>query len=104
MNPTNRISGSGDDDEAKKEFAAFLSAASAAQAEQDAFGSHAPAAMERLAKACYGHDNSQAQTVAACLASIYNGSEARPVRLDEIRCLDWSLQRDLIVVMVGTGH
>ena len=29
----------------------------------------APEAMRRLARAGYGHDNSQAQTVAACLAS-----------------------------------
>ena len=57
----------------------------------------------RLAKACLYHDNSQAVTVARALASIYNGSEAPTVRLDEIRWLDWSLQRDLLAVMVGTG-
>ena len=64
----------------------------------------APAAMMRLAEATYGHDNGQAQIVAACLASIYNGADARPVRLDQIRGLDWELQQDLIIVMLGTGH
>jgi hypothetical protein len=83
---------------------AFFAEAAAAKAEQDAFGRHAPAAMLRLARAVYGHDNSQAATVSACLASIYNGSDARPVRLDEIRWLDWQLQRDLVTVLVGTGH
>jgi hypothetical protein len=93
-----------DDDASKEAFKSFFADAAAAQAEQDAFGRRAPAAMLRLARAVYGHDNSQAQTVAACLASIYNGGDARPVRLDEIRWLDWSLQRDLVTVLVGTGH
>ena len=61
-------------------------------------------AMRRLARAVYGHDNSQALTVAAALASIYNGDCARPVQLDEIRWLDWSLQVDLVTLMLGTGH
>lgn len=104
MNPNNRLRDDNDPSGEKAELAAFFKAAAAAQAEQDAFGRHAPAAMQRLAKACYGHDNSQAQTIASALASIYNGSDAMPVRLDELRWLDWSLQRDLVTVMVGTGH
>lgn len=105
MNTNDRPRGEANDDtDAKAELAAFFAAAAAANAEQDAFGRHAPAAMLRLARACYGHDNSQAQTVAAALASIYNGTAARPVRLDEIRWLDWSLQRDLVTVMIGTGR
>lgn len=75
----------------------------AADKEKSPYVSEAPEAARRLARAVYGHDNSQAQTVAAALASIYNGSEARPVRLDELRWLDWTLLRDLLAVMVGTG-
>lgn len=78
--------------------------ASAAEKEQNQFGLEAPAAMRRLAAAVNGRDSGQAQVVAAALASIYNGSEAMPVRLDEIRGLDWPLQRDLVTVMLGTGH
>ncbi len=104
MNPQNRLAGDSGDPDPIADVTAFFAAAAAAKAEQDAFGARAQDAMKRLAKACYGHDNSQAQTVASCLASIYNGEDARPVRLDEIRWLDWALQRDLVVVLVGTGH
>ena len=79
----------------------FIATVEEANEGRAAYAKQAPEAMRRLARAVYGHDNSQAQSVAACLASIYNGSEARPVRLDEIRHLDWSLQKDL---MIGTGH
>jgi hypothetical protein len=82
----------------------FIATVKEANEGRAAFAKQAPEAMRRLARAVYGHDNSQAQTVAACLASIYNGSDARPVRLDEIRHLDWSLQKDLLAVMIGTGH
>jgi hypothetical protein len=82
----------------------FFASVKEANEGRAAYAKQAPEAMQRLARAIYGHDNSQAQTVAACLASIYNGSEARPVRLDEIRHLDWSLQKDLLAVMIGTGH
>ena len=84
-----------------REFIATVKEANEGRA---AYAKQAPEAMRRLARAVYGHDNSQAQTVAACLASICNGSDARPVRLDEIRHLDWSLQKDLLAVMIGTGH
>lgn len=99
-----RTKGLNPEDEAAKAFKEFFAEVNAAGIEQARFGKAAPAAMRRLAAAVYGHDNSQAQTVAACLASIYNGSEALPVRLDEIRALNWSLQRDLITVLIGTGH
>jgi hypothetical protein len=82
----------------------FIATVKEANEGRAAYAKQAPEAMRRLARAVYGHDNSQAQCVAACLASIYNGSEARPVRLDEIRQLDWSLQKDLLAVMIGTGH
>ena len=95
---------SSSEDDSKQELESFFAAAKHAADQQNSFGREAPAAMARLAKAIYGRDNSQAVTVGMALASIYNGSEARPVRLDELRWLDWSLQRDLIVVMLGTGH
>jgi hypothetical protein len=94
----------GQSDDMPAEFIAFFQAAKSAQDEQARFGAAARDAVRRLAKAVYGHDNSQALTVAAALASIYNGSDARPVRLDELRWLDWSLQRDLVTVLIGTGH
>lgn len=95
-----------DDDQAgdaAEAFRALFASAARAQAEREPFAKAARAACVRLVRACYGHDNSQAQTVAAALASIYNGQAARGVRLDEIRWLDWQLQRDLITVMIGTG-
>ncbi len=46
------------DDEAKKAFRDLFAAAASAKAQQDQFGHAAPAAMLRLARACYGHDNS----------------------------------------------
>jgi hypothetical protein len=82
----------------------FLAAVDDADQARAEYASQAPDAMRRLAQAAYGHDNRQAQIVATCLASIYNDAEARPVRLDEIRRLDWSLQKDLLAVMIGTGH
>lgn len=101
---TNRIpAGSGNDDGLEAVHNFFAKAAAAA-AQKEQFGCAAPAAALRLARACYGHDNGQAVRIAACLASIYNGSEAPGVRLDEIRWLDWELQRDLITVLIGTGH
>ncbi len=45
-----------------------------------------------------------AEIVVRMLASIYNGSDARRVRLDEIRWLAWPHQRDLAAVMLGTGQ
>jgi hypothetical protein len=87
-----------------EEFVAFFAAAKSAQEQKAKFGAAARAACIRLAKACYARDNSQAVTVTAALASIYNGSDAKPVRLDELRWLDWVLLRDLITVLIGTGH
>ena len=96
--------GGGQEDSIPEAMRAFFQAAASAKAEQDRFGTEARAAALRLARAVAFHDNSQAIIVAAALASIYNGSEALPVRLDEIRGLDWILQRDLVTVMLGTGH
>lgn len=45
-----------------------------------------------------------AETIARMLASIYNGGDARRVRLDEIRWLEWTHQRDLVAVILGTGQ
>lgn len=105
MNRIPNSEGQGNDDQdAIEAFTSLFKEAAVAQKERDAFGRAAKAAAVRLAKACYGHDNSQAVTVAAALASIYNGSDALGVRLDELRWLDWQLQRDLITVLIGTGH
>lgn len=103
-----RVSSGSDDTNIGGEHAdlvrSFFRNSAKAAAEQAHFGAAASAAMDRLAKAVYGHDNGQALRVAAALASIYNGSAAWPVRLDELRSLDWSLQQDLVTVMLGTGH
>jgi len=45
----------------------------------------------------------QSEIILRALASIYNGSEAKPVRLDELRWLEWPHQRDLLAVIFGTG-
>jgi hypothetical protein len=94
----------GEPDDAKAAIKEFFAAVAVAHNAQQKFGNAAPAALDRLVAAIYPHDNSQAVTAARCLASIYNGSCALGVRLDEIRWLDWSLQQDLITVMLGTGH
>jgi len=90
--------------EEKAALTEFFAAIKEGEAGRAPYVKDAPEAMRRLARAVYGHDNSQALTVAACLASIYNGAHARPVQLDEIRQLDWSLLKDLLSVMVGTGR
>ena len=100
MDPTNRVRDEGDSSWLK----AILQEAAIAQRDKDILGHQAPAAMLRLAKAIYPHESSQSITVAACLASVYSGSDALPVRLDEIRWLDWALQRDLAIVIMGTGN
>jgi hypothetical protein len=82
----------------------FFNKVAIAAENQKQFGAAAPAAMRRLAKAVCGSDSSQSITVHAALASIYNGSDAQPVRLDELRWLDWALQVDLMTVLLGTGH
>lgn len=87
MDPTNRVRDEGDSSWLK----ALMQEAAIAQRDKDILGHQAPAAMLRLAKAIYPHDSSQSNTVAACLASVYNGSDVLPVRLDEIRWLDWAL-------------
>jgi hypothetical protein len=61
-------------------------------------------ALPRLAKACYRETGSQAGIVMGWLASRYNGSEALPVRLDDINGLDWSLAKDLVAVILGCGR
>jgi hypothetical protein len=81
----------------------FVRSMTSINSESKAAAEAGKAALPRLVKACYGHDNSQAVTIIRCLASIYNGSAARPVRLDDIRSLDWSLQKDLAAVIIGIG-
>ena len=82
----------------------FIAAIKEGEAGRAPYIKEAPEAMRRLARTVYGHNNRQALIVTACLASIYNGGNARPVQLDEIRHLDWFLLKDLLAVMVGTGH
>jgi hypothetical protein len=53
---------------------------------------------------CSSFSEDDAETITRALASIYNGSDARPVRLDEIRWLPWSAQRDLVAILLGTGQ
>lgn len=61
------------------------------------------AALPRLADAALGHGG-QSDVVLRWLASIYNGSEAPAVELDEIRRLDWSLREDLLAVVLGCAQ
>lgn len=61
------------------------------------------AALPRLVDAALGHSG-QSDVVLRWLASIYNGSEAPPVELDEIRRLDWSLREDLLAVVLGCAQ
>jgi len=100
MDSGNRLGEQGED----SWLEALMQEAAIAQRDKDILGRQAPAAMLRLARAIYPHDSKQSNTVAACLASVYNGGDALPVRLDEIRWLEWNLQRDLAIVMPGTGH
>lgn len=102
--PDNTMTSDSHSPEEKAAIAEFISAVKESTKARAQYAKEAPDAMLRLARAVYGHDNSQAQTVAACLASIYNGDCARPVQLDAIRHLDWSLLKDLLAVMIGTGH
>jgi hypothetical protein len=82
----------------------FFRAIGTASREAKAIVAEARPALERLVEASYGKDNGQACIITRWLASIYNGDEAQPVQLDEIRRLDWSLQRDLVAVMRGIGN
>jgi len=61
------------------------------------------AALPRLVDAALGHSG-QSDVVLRWLASIYNGSEAPAVELDEIRRLDWSLREDLLAVVLGCAQ
>ncbi len=81
----------------------FFAAITIADKEGKAAAAAGRDALPRLARAAYGHDNSQATIITRCLASCYNGSEALEVRLDDIRGLDWSLQKDLVAVILGCG-
>lgn len=92
--------------------AALAELAEAFRAEKIALAERAPyvaaciEAGQRLAAFAWTqrrrHDD--AETIARMLASIYNGGDARRVRLDEIRWLEWTHQRDLVAVIIGTGQ
>lgn len=59
--------------------------------------------LARLVDVALGHSG-QCEVVLRWLASIYNGSEAPAIELDEIRRLDWSLREDLLAVVLGCGQ
>jgi hypothetical protein len=61
------------------------------------------AALPRLVEVALGHSG-QSGVVLRWLASVYNGSEAPAVELDEIRRLDWSLREDLLAVILGCAQ
>lgn len=82
----------------------FFRAVGVAEREGKAAGAAALEAIPRLVRACYQSDSGQAVVIAAALASIYNGDCAPAVQLDQIRRLDWSLQKDLAAVILGVGH
>lgn len=91
--------------DALKELLAVFSAAQKNEREWAPYVVQAIPAGQRLA--AFIVDNidlsDQAQTILKALASVYNGSDAAPVRLDELRWLEWHHQRDLIAVIIGTG-
>jgi len=60
-------------------------------------------ALPRLVDAALGHSG-QSDVVLRWLASVYNGSEAPAVELDEIRRLDWGLREDLLAVVLGCAQ
>lgn len=60
-------------------------------------------ALPRLVTVALGYSG-QSDVVLRWLASIYNGSEAPQIELDEIRRLDWSLREDLLAVMLGCAQ
>lgn len=57
-------------------------------------------ALSRLVQVVLG-DSEQSAVVLRWLASVYNGCEAAPVTLGEIRGLPWSLREDLLAVVLG---
>jgi hypothetical protein len=91
-------------EEAVADLKKLLAESAIGDLERAEYSKRAPNALERLVAASYRNETDHGQTITRCLASIYNGFHARGVRLDEIRWLHWSTQKDLIDVMVGTGH
>ena len=83
-------------------IAEFITATKVAETESRQAAQAGRAALARLAVVALGH-GSQAEVVRQWLASCYNSSEAPAVELDRIRRLDWSLQKDLVAVVLGCG-
>jgi len=69
----------------------------------DAAAAKGREALPRLVDAALGYSG-QSDVVLRWLASIYNGSEAPAVELDEIRRLDWALREDLLAVVLGCAQ
>ena len=91
-------SSSDDNQDALGEFARQMKAI---KSECPVAGKEGRAALDRLAAAAYGSNGSQATIIAQFLASLYNGGDALPVRLDHVGRLDWSLRKDVAAVILG---
>lgn len=88
-------------EEDKAAVRAFFAEVNQAEKEGKAAGAAGRAALDRLVAATMHNTGSQAGVILQWLASIYNGNRALRVQLDDIRRLDWTLQKDLAAVVLG---
>lgn len=88
-----------------QQLLSVFASAKAEENERDVFILACQPAALRLAAYAWNErlESDQAATVLGALASIYNGSTAPAVRLDELRWLAWHHQKDLMAVLFGIG-
>lgn len=88
-----------------QELLSVFAKAQAEEKERDVFVLACQPAAYRLAAYAWRerHESDQAAIILGALASIYNGSTAPTIRLDELRWLAWPHQKDLIAVIFGIG-
>lgn len=79
----------------------FFASVRTAARESEAAVAAAKPALERLAKAIAGRDNSQALRIRSLLLSLYSGVRAD---VSDLLTLDWSLRKDLCAVFLAFNH
>lgn len=91
------------DAEKKAALDEFFAAVHTAARESEAAVAAAKPALERIAAAITGRDNSQALRVRNLLCSLYAGGSAR-ADVSDLLTLDWSLRKDLCTVFLAFNH